>query len=74
MHSAIEALLTVMRREELSVDDLDEVEIRITTLEHILLSGNPTHNVNLEYVVAVAALDGRVAWSSSIRNAERTPR
>ena len=62
MHSAIEALLTVMRREELSVDDLDEVEVRITTLEHTLLSGNPTHNVNLEYVVAVAALDGRVAW------------
>jgi 2-methylcitrate dehydratase PrpD len=62
MHSAIEALLVIMRREELSVDDLDEVEVVITTLEHTLLSKNPTRNVNLEYVVAVAALDGRVAW------------
>jgi 2-methylcitrate dehydratase PrpD len=62
MHCAIAALLTIMDRQSLQVDEIAHINVRMETLIHKMLSRSPTLNVNIEYVVAVAALDRRVTW------------
>lgn len=62
MHSAIDAMLEIVETERLTPGDIAQIEVQMTTLQHDLLTGNPTLNVNVEYVVAAAALRGRLTW------------
>jgi 2-methylcitrate dehydratase PrpD len=62
MHSAIDGLLAILSREGLSSADVSAIHVAMTSLQHDLLTGNPTLNVNIEYVLAAAALRGRLTW------------
>jgi len=73
MNSAIEALFTIMEREGLHAADIDTIEVSVETLIKKMLSASPTLNVNIEYVVAVAALDGDVTWESYSEERQRDP-
>jgi 2-methylcitrate dehydratase PrpD len=73
MNSAIEALLEIMDREGLQAADIDTIEVGAETLIHKMLSRSPTLNVNIEYVVAVAALDRDVTWEQYSEERQRDP-
>jgi 2-methylcitrate dehydratase PrpD len=62
MHCAIDGLLTIMNREGVTPGDISAIHVAMTTLQHGLLTENPTLNVNIEYILAAAALRGRVTW------------
>ncbi len=61
-HSAIAVLLAIMSEHEISAPDIETIRVSVPSISHRLLSGSPTLNINIEYVVAVAALDGQVGW------------
>jgi 2-methylcitrate dehydratase PrpD len=73
MNSAIEALFATMDREGLQASDIDTIEVRVETLIKQMLSQSPTLNVNIEYVVAVAALDRDVTWDAYTDERRRDP-
>jgi 2-methylcitrate dehydratase PrpD len=62
MHSAIHGLLAILKREGLGPGDIAGIHVDMPTLQHELLTGNPTLNVNVEYVVSLAAFRGRLTW------------
>ena len=62
MHCAISGLLTIMDTHGLTVDDIASVDLQMETLIKKMLSHSPTLNVNIEYVVTVAALERDVRW------------
>lgn len=62
IHSAIASLIAIVEREGLEPDDIAEVVVRLPSVEHGLLSRSRTLNINIEYVIAVAAIDRRVTW------------
>jgi 2-methylcitrate dehydratase PrpD len=61
-HSAIASMLAILSEHELSPADIDVLEVRLPTLEQQLLTQRATLNISLEYIIAVAALDGEVSW------------
>lgn len=61
-HAAIAALFKIMREHNIEADDIATILVRVPTLKHRLLSGALTLNINIEYVMAVAALDRQVGW------------
>ena len=73
MHTAIAALHEIMEAHELDGADLEEIHVKVPTLEHGLLSRSLTIEVNIEYVVAVAALDRRVTWDQYSEERQRDP-
>lgn len=73
MNSAIEALLEIMDRAGLRAQDIDTIEVGVETLIKKMLSQSPTLNVNIEYVVAVAALDRDVTWEQYSEERQRDP-
>jgi 2-methylcitrate dehydratase PrpD len=73
MHCCIAALAQIMDEHGLVAADLADVEVRVETLIAKMLSRSPTLNVNIEYVVAVAALDGRVTWEQYTEERRRDP-
>ena len=62
MHCAISGLLTIMDAHGLTVDDIASVDLQMETLIKKMLSHSPTLNVNIEYIVTVAALERDVRW------------
>jgi 2-methylcitrate dehydratase PrpD len=62
IHSAIASLIGIVEREGLVAEDIEEIGVRLPSLEHGLLSGSRTLNINIEYVIAVAAIDRQVTW------------
>jgi len=62
MHTALEVLFGLMAEHQLTAGDLEAIEVRLPTMKHRLLSASNTLNINIEYVIAVAALDGEVTW------------
>jgi 2-methylcitrate dehydratase PrpD len=61
-HAAIATMLELMEREGLEAADLESIHVTVPTLEQELLSESLTLNINFEYIIAVAAIDGRVSW------------
>jgi 2-methylcitrate dehydratase PrpD len=72
-HSAIASMLGLMADEGLAPDDLSAIDVRIPSLEHDLLSKSLTLNINFEYIIAVAALDGRVTWDQYTEERQEDP-
>lgn len=62
IHAAIASLIEIVERERLEPDDMSSVVVRLPTVEHGLLSRSRTLNINIEYVIAVAAIDRMVTW------------
>jgi 2-methylcitrate dehydratase PrpD len=62
IHSAIALLIGIVEGEGLGPDDIERIEVHLPTLEHGLLSRSRTLNINIEYVIAVAAIDRQVTW------------
>lgn len=61
-HTAIATMHDIMAAEGLTAAELRGIEVRIPTLEQRLLSRSLTRNIDFEYNIAVAALDGEVTW------------
>jgi len=61
-HSAIAAMHAVMAEHGLTAADIRRLVVRLPSLERELLTHRDTKNINLEYIMAVAALDGEVSW------------
>jgi 2-methylcitrate dehydratase PrpD len=72
-HSAIASILGLMSDEGLTPDDLESIHVLMPTLEHDLLSQSLTLNINFEYIIAVAALDGRVTWDQYTKERQADP-
>jgi 2-methylcitrate dehydratase PrpD len=62
MHTAIHGLINIMNREDIEPGEISGIHVDMTSLQHDLLTGNPTLNVNVEYVLAAAALRGQLTW------------
>jgi 2-methylcitrate dehydratase PrpD len=62
IHAAIASVIKVVDENQLKAHDIERIVVKLPTLEHGLLSGSKTLNVNIEYIVAVAAMDEEVAW------------
>jgi 2-methylcitrate dehydratase PrpD len=73
IHSAIALVLDIMAEQGLTAADLDGIVVRLPTLEHGLLSGSRTLNVNIEYCVAVAAVDGELTWEQYAEEKRQDP-
>jgi 2-methylcitrate dehydratase PrpD len=68
-HSALDSVLSLMREEKLSFDDVVQVTVDgLPYLSHVLLYPKPTRGINgkfsIHYNVAAAILDGKVAIES----------
>lgn len=61
-HCAIAAMHSIMKAESIIAADLAGIHVKVPTLEHGLLSESLTLNINFEYIIAVAAIDGVVSW------------
>lgn len=61
-HSAIATVLGIMDEQGLVASDIEHIHVRVPTLEQGLLSKSLTLNINFEYIIAVAAMDGQVSW------------
>jgi 2-methylcitrate dehydratase PrpD len=72
-HCAIAAMLHMMTEQHLVAADLERIVVKVPTIEQSLLSRALTLNINYEYIVAVAALDGRVSWEQYSEERQRDP-
>jgi 2-methylcitrate dehydratase len=66
-------MLSLMSDDGLTPDDLESIHVLMPTLEHDLLSESLTLNINFEYIIAVAALDGRVTWDQYTEERQADP-
>lgn len=72
-HCAIAVMLGLMHDHGLVAGDIERITVRIPSLERKLLSRALTLNINFEYNVAVAALDGRVSWDQYTDERQQDP-
>lgn len=72
-HCAIAVTHEIMKAEGLSGTDVDRIHVKLPTLEQGLLSKSLTLNINFEYIIAVAALDGVVSWEQYSAERQRDP-
>lgn len=72
-HSAIATVLSILRDEQLMAGDIERIHVTLPTLEQGLLSESLTLNINFEYIIAVAALDGQVSWEQYTPERQRDP-
>lgn len=72
-HCAIAVMLALMSEHGLAAADIEHITVRIPSLERKLLSRALTLNINFEYNVAVAALDGRVSWDQYTQERQDDP-
>ncbi len=72
-HSAIASMLGMMSDERIGHHDIERIDVRMPSLEHDLLSKSLTLNINFEYIIAVAALDGRVTWDQYTAERQQDP-
>ena len=72
-HSAIATVLSILRDNGLTPEDIEGIHVTVPTLEQGLLSKSLTLNINFEYIIAVAALDGRVSWEQYTDERQRDP-
>lgn len=72
-HSAIAAMHAVMAQEDLAAADIVRLVVKLPSLEQELLTHRDTKNINLEYIMAVAALDGQVSWDQYTEARQQDP-
>lgn len=72
-HCAIASMLAIMAAQRLTAADIADLLVRMPALEVRLLSRSETLSVNLEYIMAVAAVDGRVSWEQYSDERQRDP-
>jgi 2-methylcitrate dehydratase PrpD len=77
-HSALDSILSLMREEKLSFEDVAGVTVEgLPYLSHVLLYPRPEHGINgkfsIHYNVAAAILDGQVTIDSHTDEALRRP-
>lgn len=72
-HSAIAVTLDIMREQGLSAVDIDSLVVKLPTLEQRLLTQRATLNINLEYIMAAAVLDGEVTWEQYSEQRQADP-
>ncbi len=78
-HSALDSILSLMREENLSFEDVVQVTVEgLPYLSHVLLYPQPTQGINgkfsIHYNVAAAILDGKVEIDSHSDQMLRRPR
>jgi len=72
-HTAIATMHDIMAAQGLTAADLSSIEVRIPTLERRLLSRSLTRNIDFEYNIAVAAMDGQIAWEQYTQERQSDP-
>jgi 2-methylcitrate dehydratase PrpD/2-keto-3-deoxy-L-rhamnonate aldolase RhmA len=72
-HSAIASIHEILASEGIEAKDLERIDVGMPTLEHALLSKSLTLNINFEYIIAVAALDGVVTWEQYSEERQQDP-
>jgi 2-methylcitrate dehydratase PrpD len=72
-HTAIATMHRIMAEQQLSATDIERIEVRIPTLEQRLLSHSLTRNIDFEYNIAVAAIDGQIAWEQYTEERQADP-
>jgi 2-methylcitrate dehydratase PrpD len=60
VHAPLDGLLKIMAKQALEPDDLVEVIVQVPTNKLFLVNDAPTLNINLQYLLAVAAYDRKV--------------
>lgn len=73
INSAIAAMHKIMRDHALEAVDIERIDVRVESLIYKMLSKSPTLNINIEYVLAVAALDGTVTWDQYSEERQNDP-
>ncbi|HLY22710.1 MAG TPA: MmgE/PrpD family protein [bacterium] len=61
IHAPLDGLFTIMREHGVAADDIAEVHTRVATSMADIIDNNELPSHNAQYVLAVAAYDGRVA-------------
>jgi len=77
-HSALDSIVSLMREENLSFEDIAQVTVEgLPYLSHVLLYPQPEHGINgkfsIHYNVAAAILDGKVSIDSHSDQMLRRP-
>lgn len=72
-HSAIASVLKILKDQGLAPTEIESIVVRMPTLEQRLLSHAKTLNINFEYIIAVAALDGVVSWEQYTEERQKDP-
>lgn len=72
-HSAIATVLAIMEEQGMTASDIERIHVRVPTLEQGLLSKSLTLNINFEYIIAVAAMDGKVSWDQYTEERQQDP-
>ena len=72
-HCAIASILAILQDNGITPQDIDRIHVTLPTLEQSLLTHALTLNINFEYIIAVAALDGGVSWEQYSEERQRDP-
>jgi 2-methylcitrate dehydratase PrpD len=72
-HCAIASILGILQDNAIAPKDIDRIHVTVPTLEQSLLSHALTLNINFEYIIAVAALDGGVSWEQYTEERQQDP-
>ena len=65
IQSAVDAFLTLRRENSLRVDNVDRIVVRLPADGAAIVDNSSMPDVNLQYIVAVALIDGAVSFAAS---------
>jgi 2-methylcitrate dehydratase PrpD len=72
-HCAIASIQAILKDNAIDPGQIDRIHVTVPTLEQSLLSHALTLNINFEYIIAVAALDGVVSWDQYTEERQQDP-
>ncbi|MCK2243754.1 MULTISPECIES: MmgE/PrpD family protein [unclassified Crossiella] len=71
--AGLDALLDIMATESLSPQDIDKITIRAPESSYRVIDNNPLRSHNVQYVLAVAAHQGHVAFADILTDRRADP-